>query len=74
MALRRFIGSGSIWDGGDIPSCGYCGKDYDQLKEEGKNLYETCINGSIVCNSLDCTQSWVEGGDIVREEANDLNY
>jgi len=47
---RVFQSDGMLWNDGDIPSCDYCGRDFDKVS----TLHETPFSGGLVCEDEIC--------------------
>jgi C4-type Zn-finger protein len=54
--IRTFKSSGMIWDDGEIPSCDYCEKDFDNVG----TLHETPFSGELVCEQQECRTSMLD--------------
>ena len=47
---RKFKSSGMLWDDGDMPSCDYCNRNFDEVR----TLHETPFSGGLVCEAEIC--------------------
>ena len=54
--MRKFSSSGMIWDDGDMPSCTYCKKTYDEVY----CLHETPFSGELCCDNEQCRNALLE--------------
>lgn len=55
--MREFRSSGHLWTDGEVPSCHFCGKDFDNVG----TLYETPYD-ELCCDNTECTDelmTWV---------------
>jgi len=50
---RVFQSNGMLWNTGDIPSCDYCGSDFDNVS----TLHETPFSGGLCCENDECRDS-----------------
>ena len=53
---RKFKSKTMVWDEGDIPTCNYCGKDYDSAE----TIHESPFSGEVVCNSNECRMALLD--------------
>ena len=61
LGQRRWKGGGNIWDEHDDekPECTYCGKNIDELNDEGFHLYSTSTRSIECCDSGTCLQEHI---------------
>jgi len=65
---REFEGHGNLWNGGDIPQCSQCGKDFDEARRGGHILYDAPVSDYQVCSRPECLISFCEGNFVEIEE------
>ena len=54
---RKFESDSMLWDGGDIPTCNFCGLDFDGCDGE---LFDTPFSGELCCKSESCMDELAE--------------
>ena len=50
----------------EVPECGYCGKDIDRIRDEGKTLREG-PNEMAICDAPYCAKQYIESFSEIEE-------
>ncbi len=54
MGNRIFVSAGLRYEDGEIPTCSFCARDFDEVVADGQELQETVVNNILCCAQDSC--------------------